>query len=431
MDVSVRLRPAVHLSEVPRAGSGIDRSLQGLNQTSARPDYGITIALLSATQFVAAVNIIGKSQKTNPSGFSAKKLIVRSYRVFLHNRPMSTENDTLQRQWLMLRLIPRYPRKADARSITDRLQSEGYRVSKRTIERDLKMLSEKFPLLLDDREKPFGWSWRKDAATIDIPGMSPVEALVFMLVQAHSRPLFPATMLAKLDPYFNQAAITLGKAESLSTMSRWSDKIAMVPPMQPLISPNCPPEIVETIHEGILYEKQLQTRYLSRATGGVRDYLLHPLGLVIRGVVSYLVATVETYDDPRFFALHRFNQVKLLDEQRRKPEGFEIAELIASGSFGFGSQGRISLVLRMLADAAEHLYETPLSDDQEITACGNGKVLVSATVNNTQQLRWWILGFGEMAEVISPPTLRHEFHCSALQMLHNYEKPDNDITSTS
>lgn len=49
--------------------------------------------------------------------------------------------ETMLRHWTLLRTVPRAPRKLDARSLTDRLREEGFDISKRTIERDLRKLS--------------------------------------------------------------------------------------------------------------------------------------------------------------------------------------------------------------------------------------------------------------------------------------------------
>ena len=310
------------------------------------------------------------------------------------------------RQWLMLRLIPRYPRKADARAITERLRDEGYAVTKRTVERDLQTLSGKFPLAIDDREKPYGWSWSKAAPNFDIPCMAPAEALTFMLAREHLRPFFPAPLLANLENYFRQAEGTLNSAEKFWSLAHWTEKVAAVPPMQPLLSPKCDETVVAAIHEGVLQERQLQVRYRSRAAGGVKDYRLHPLGLVLRGVVTYLVAVSDPFDDPRSFALHRFVKAEVLDAPRSKLKGFNLARFIAAGAFGFEESGPIRVALRFTAPAAEHLRETPLSKDQTISNPENGKVTVTATVLDTQQFRWWLFGFSDEVEVLRPTELR-------------------------
>jgi predicted DNA-binding transcriptional regulator YafY len=52
------------------------------------------------------------------------------------------------------------------------------------------------------------------------------------------------------------------------------------------------------------------------------------------------------------------------------------------------------------------LYETPLSQDQTISVLDDNHLKITATVVNTEQLRWWLLGFGERIEIIEPPELR-------------------------
>ena len=81
---------------------------------------------------------------------------------------------TLERHWQMLQLLPRAPYRITAAELVVRLKDRGHTISKRTIERDLQQLSSHFPIELDERAKPFGWSWQRDAASFSVPGMTPV-----------------------------------------------------------------------------------------------------------------------------------------------------------------------------------------------------------------------------------------------------------------
>ncbi len=72
-------------------------------------------------------------------------------------------SDTLVRQWRMLQMIPRAPRKIDAATLEARLREHGLAIDRRSIQRDLQKLSSVFPLVCDDRHKPYGWSWTRDA----------------------------------------------------------------------------------------------------------------------------------------------------------------------------------------------------------------------------------------------------------------------------
>ena len=63
------------------------------------------------------------------------------------------------RQIQLLQLIPRYPTKISTSQIRDQLTDLGYAVSLRMIQRDLESLESIMPIVCDDRERPFGWSW--------------------------------------------------------------------------------------------------------------------------------------------------------------------------------------------------------------------------------------------------------------------------------
>lgn len=321
---------------------------------------------------------------------------------------MATTQAWLSRQWLMLQSIPRHPKKITARDLVELLRAEDHVVTKRTVERDLASLSAVFPLLSDDRSRPFGWSWHKDAPQFSLPGMSPLQAMVLTLAQTHLRPLLPAHLLEPLRPYFQQADNTLRQALGKRRLANWNKRVAVVQPTQPLLPPKVSNKTMAVVHEGVAQEHQLELRYRNRSSGNTVHYRVHPLGLIYRGMLGYLVCTINDYADPRLLALHRIDAARLLDEPSHTPKGFDLQAYAHSGVLGFMDNGPIKLILRMEAPAAEHLYETPLSEDQVITKDKReGWVRISATVHDTSQLRWWVLGFGDQVEVVMPAPLRH------------------------
>ena len=64
--------------------------------------------------------------------------------------------------------IPRQPLKKSPQKLQDDLQI-GFEVSIRTIQRDLKVLSSILPLISDERDKPYGWSWHREAVGLSPP----------------------------------------------------------------------------------------------------------------------------------------------------------------------------------------------------------------------------------------------------------------------
>lgn len=322
---------------------------------------------------------------------------------------MQHQNDTQLRQWTMLKRIPQHPRQITARELTESLESEGFEVGKRTVERDLVSLSAIFPLLSNDRSRPYGWSWSKDAEAFALPTMSPLQALTLELAHEHLAGLLPASLLESLAPYFRCAEGVLSSGEGVKKLANWRKKVAIVPPSQPLIPPNYPKVIIEAVHSALLSEQQLEITYTSRELGETKTYPAHPLGIVQRGAVTYLIATLYDYTDILLFAVHRIKAAKVLDQPSNTPEGFNLSQYISQGAFGFEENGLIKLVVRFTVSAAEHLWETPLSLDQKIAPDQSGWVRLQATVPDTAQLRWWLKGFGNEIEVLEPTAIREEF----------------------
>lgn len=320
---------------------------------------------------------------------------------------MASHSETLNRQWLLLERIPRYPHKITAGQLTGQLHAEGHDVSKRTVERDLTSLSAVFPLTSDERVKPFGWSWQKDAPQFSLPGMSPLQAMVLDLARTHLHPLLPAHLLEPLQPYFAQAHATLRQTLGRRGVNEWTKRVTFVQPSQPLLPPKANEKVLVVVHEAVALRRQLELRYRSRSGGKTLDYRAHPLGIVYRGRLGYLVCTIADYTDPRTLALHRIESARVLDDAASTPRGFDLEAYAHSGVFGFMDNGPIKLVMRMEIGAAEHLHETPLSTDQVITADAKlGWVHIEATVRDNSQLQWWLRGFGREVEVLAPAALR-------------------------
>lgn len=60
-------------------------------------------------------------------------------------------------------LLPKGPRRIDTATLEERLRERGFDVHRRTIQRDLVELAGVFPIVSDERTKPYGWRWADDA----------------------------------------------------------------------------------------------------------------------------------------------------------------------------------------------------------------------------------------------------------------------------
>jgi predicted DNA-binding transcriptional regulator YafY len=334
--------------------------------------------------------------------------------------------DTMHRHWDTLRLIPRAPNKATAEQIQEGLRTRGYRVSKRTVERDLDKLSTIFPLESDDRSKPFGWRWAKHAMPLDVPAMDLPTALTLHFVNEHVASLLPQSVRSHLAPHLGMAERTLD-AHTGSPLKRWTRKVMVIPQGQPLLAPEVKPGVMDTVYEAVLTERRLKLHYRPQAkTTTTKRYTASPLGLVWRNRVCYLVVTLFDYEDLLQLALHRIERATVLDEPVKVPKGFSLKRYVEEGAFDYPIGGKpIKLKAIFTRDAAYHLRETPLSKDQRITDIDEHHVRLTATVADTHQLRWWLLSFGDEVVVEGPIELREHLRNVVSDMGVNYGRPES------
>ena len=64
------------------------------------------------------------------------------------------------------------------------------------------------------------------------------------------------------------------------------------------------------------------------------------------------------------------------------------------GRFGFGEGEKIQLTFRIDRGAGQHLLESPMSADQQVTEMGD-QLEFSATVVDSAMLTKWLRGFGD------------------------------------
>ncbi|HDR14976.1 MAG TPA: WYL domain-containing protein [Desulfobacteraceae bacterium] len=309
----------------------------------------------------------------------------------------------IARQWELLKLLPnRLPGKS-ALELAAALDERGYKVSKRTVERDLNELILLFPLACNDRGTPFGWYWMPETYC-ELPGLTLAEAMTTRLLEDYLKPLLPTSILRTLAPRFKHAADKLAFQKE-SHLSTWTDKVRVVPAGLTLLPPEIDPLVLETVQEALLKDKQLEIQYRAAQRKQASTQTIHPLGLVQRGPVGYLVATAFDYEDVRLYALHRITAAIPNKQQCRRPRGFNLDDYIKTGALEFGDGKFIRLRASISPELANILRETPLTKDIQIKERRHD-CLLTCTIVESWQLYWWILSQGAEIEILAPKKLR-------------------------
>lgn len=288
----------------------------------------------------------------------------------------------------LLRIIPRR-RFITAQQAHQSLEAAGFARDLRSVQRLLDLISLNFPIERDMRSRPYGYRWMEQAKGLNLPLLTPQEALLMQLAQAHLAEFLPTNLLRTLQPLLASADYTLLPA---SAERRWLKKVRRVPSTQPLMSSPLPTGVFAAVSDALFYEHKLRITY-SNARRERREAVVCPLGLAQQGPRLYLVCRFEGYDNERIIALARIHAAQMLDEAFIYPSGFDLGRYDGEGRFAFGSGQKVRLSFRIDKAVGLHLTESPLSSDQTVIEHADG-FEICATVVESKLLDAWLRGFG-------------------------------------
>lgn len=315
--------------------------------------------------------------------------------------------DTSLRYLAMLRLIPRYPRTITAREISDRLEQQGLSVNLRSVQRDLEKLSSFFPLLSDESMRPFRWSYDAEASSNMIPALDMPAALALELARAYLMPVLPQRALKHLKPHFEEARHTLSRPRN--PLGQWPERVRVISRGLGTNRPEINAEVLETVTEALLSCHQCELTYQARTWPQPETIRVHPYGLIFRDPNIYLIGTIDGREGIRQLVLHRATSSRLTEEAIERPEDFDLDRYIQSGAMGMlYSHKPVYLRLRCDKPDLTHLLETPLAFDQMVEEVSEDQFELTAKVNDTQDLRWWLTAQAAHLDVLEPAWLRQE-----------------------
>ena len=327
-----------------------------------------------------------------------------------------------------------------AKMILDRLAHAGDDISERSVQRGLEMLVDGGYLeVVNPGGKPLQWRWPKGKKHITLPRMPQHEVLAFRLLERFLKPLLPRDTYDALRPYFNVAQRELDQMPGWAPLRYWESKVQVLLPMQPLLPPTPIstmdreqwPAAQQTLRDTLLAAlfdgRQCDIEYQQLYRHEPAHWTIHPFVFVQRGPAYYLLCNIDGYEDVRALALHRMVSVRARDDRASPLKSFGVkdeAEAVRRFQGMGGSSEPIRLVVRFYRPAGLHLLETRLSDDQIVQDHDGDDyhLRLTATVNDTAQLRWWLLSFGSNVEVLEPVELRAEMAKNGYWMHKMYSK---------
>lgn len=308
-------------------------------------------------------------------------------------------DSSLLRQWILLKALSVRGAGATVKELAEELS-----VVEKTIRRDLEtFLAVGFPL--EETVGQFGRKkWRLDPDRTP-PGMTFAfdEAVALYLGRRFLEPLAGTVFWDAAQRAFRKIRACLGPGAL-----RYLDKFAAIF-YQTAVGASDYSDQAELIDQLVLAIEErrivLLTYQSLRATEPT-TYDAYPYGLTYHRGALYLVGHAPDHNAVRHWKVNRIEEVELSELRFNRPAEFDLVGHFAK-SFGvFQGDGDVHVKVRFARPVARYVSESKWHASQKLLRQKDGGVLAEFDLSSTEEIKRWILSFGQHAVVEEPEELR-------------------------
>jgi predicted DNA-binding transcriptional regulator YafY len=302
-------------------------------------------------------------------------------------------------------------------------------ISVRTARRDLEALAMAGVPVYSQAGRGGGWSLVGGART-DLSGLTATEARTLFLVAGPSASVTPEAKAALRK--LVQALPETFRAEAEAAASA-----IVLDPAGWGQTPPPPPPHLDELQRAVVAGVQVRLGYADRERT-VTERVVHPLGLVAKGQVWYLIA--DTGAGLRTFRVGRVRSVEATGEPVVRPEGFDLAETWTEIEARI-DQRRATFRTEILVDPRavpwlRGTLGTRFVPDEDGAGAGgagvggnghgsraDGRVRAEVRGYEAESAAAELVGFGHHVEVVGPPEVRDQLARLGAELVERYGPP--------
>jgi len=332
--------------------------------------------------------------------------------------------NTTLRHLTMLNHLPVYPGQGiTAKSIHRNLVNDGFDVSKRTIERDLRKLEDALKIESQEDAGQLLWYQLPQQKKV-LSAAAPFDALMMVLCHHALKHTLPESLHWKVNENLDKAKAVVSNHQKVCKLEQ---KVHVIIDGYPLIvnefsDPWGKTVVREAVYQSVIEESQLTITYCYAQFDAPLSMSLNPLGIIVRGQTHYLVAThTNNPEEPHLFLLHRIKSAKVGFMNTVLPMSFNLASYFAKNPSGYLLKDEsMAVELKVKGYAMDVLKRHALGKDQTINVIDKYWSEVTFRTHPTYDLIAWILRYGADVECIQPLFLRTKIKKALQQTLSLY-----------
>jgi proteasome accessory factor B len=149
-----------------------------------------------------------------------------------------------------------------------------------------------------------------------------------------------------------------------------------------------------------------RTTYHSLQSTEPTTYTLHPYGFIYHRGALYLVANAPHHNQVRHYRIDRLQCADLTERRFQHPPDFDLKAHLRSAFGVFRGHGRPqSIRIRFLPPVVRYVQEARWHPSQQLNPQPDGTLIAEFELDDTAEIKRWVLSFGENAIVESPDSL--------------------------
>lgn len=152
--------------------------------------------------------------------------------------------------------------------------------------------------------------------------------------------------------------------------------------------------------------------------------LLSPYRLFFRRRAWYVVGRSSVHRAVRTFHLGRIRALEPTSDSFRIPARFSVDRYLGNAwHLVRGPERGVRVVIRFRPKVAHNVAEVTWHKSQQLVWNSDGTLDFTVTVDGLSEISWWILGYGDQAEVLEPAELRAAIAGHAMRLAQMYDCP--------
>jgi len=162
------------------------------------------------------------------------------------------------------------------------------------------------------------------------------------------------------------------------------------------------------LQRALVKKRKVKVKYDSFFEKKVVELTLSPYHLVYNRRAWYVMGYSSMHKSIRTFKLNRIKKLSLLDKCFVDGDTFDLADHIGR-AWSMMPEGKLyNIKLRFLPKVARNVAEVQWHSTQQSNFNDDGSVILEFRVDGLGEIVWWILGYGDQVQILSPKQLRNQ-----------------------